>query len=238
MKWREFLAPSATPWYLLAMFFWHLLLPYIVRFPKPLALIGALAVSLLAGAYTECGDFLALSRVIVFLPFFLAGYYFDGDRRIQEKPYVRIASALILLAAFALLSRYEKTFEPYLTIAHGNESYYAMNMSVREGLVARIAWYCVAAVMTVAVMSLVPDKRNKASYIGSRTLGIYVLHRLCREAFKGLGAYRYLDGNSILTLLLCVLISCAITWVFSAEKINALFERIYHLKFLRTGRTK
>lgn len=91
----QFTTPRWLLWYLLASAFWHLLLPlFETEHPARMAaaLLASAALSLAAGYCGHLGFYLSLSRVVVFLPFFLLGLYW---RRLEP----RISSKRALLTA-------------------------------------------------------------------------------------------------------------------------------------------
>ena len=66
--WRD---PHWPMWYLSALLVWRLLTPVFKRLPMPLAVLGAVALSLSAGWWA--GSTLDLSRAFGLLPFFVVG---------------------------------------------------------------------------------------------------------------------------------------------------------------------
>ena len=82
----QFTTPYWLLWFLLALFFYHLMLPlYDVASPKARLgiLAGSVVIALLAGYDDSIGYYLTLSRFLTFQPFFLLGYYL---RHTEGKP--------------------------------------------------------------------------------------------------------------------------------------------------------
>ena len=95
-RFPDYLHVSGAPWYLLALLFWYLMIPFFDAdrgrvLPYGLPILGGLPYSLivwclitimsLAGGYlVGLHDFLALDRVIAFAPFFFAGYFLGPAR--------------------------------------------------------------------------------------------------------------------------------------------------------------
>ena len=81
-------------WYIMALFFWRLVTPYLKKIPGHIFI--AVTAGLLVGM-TELDNFFSIPRILVFFPFFLAGYHFERDwfEKIKEK-------AGRLLAVFSL----------------------------------------------------------------------------------------------------------------------------------------
>ena len=76
------LNPAYGLWYLQALFIWRYFLKDILRIKY--ALWVSISLSLLVGTVNEFGTVLSMSRVIVYLPFFLAGYYVRQNNYLPE----------------------------------------------------------------------------------------------------------------------------------------------------------
>ena len=73
----NFFSQSGAPWYLFAMIVWYLTIPLIRRCrPLPVIIVN-IGLALVAGYFKNVGDFLCLSRILVFGPFFYIGYYME-----------------------------------------------------------------------------------------------------------------------------------------------------------------
>lgn len=73
----NFFSQSGAPWYLFAMIVWYLTIP-LIRRCRPLPVISVnIGLALVAGYFKNVGDFLCLSRILVFGPFFYIGYYME-----------------------------------------------------------------------------------------------------------------------------------------------------------------
>lgn len=74
----QFFTPRFTLWYLLAILAYQLLIPVIEvesTRQKVKILIAVIGFGLLMGLTPDNDNFMAMSRIITFLPFFLLGYY-------------------------------------------------------------------------------------------------------------------------------------------------------------------
>ena len=94
-RFPDFLHTSGAPWYLLALLLWYLMIPFFYAYRGkvlplgiPCSLIAWILLTIMSlaggylasGALAGLGDFLALDRVIAFVPFFFAGYYIGPER--------------------------------------------------------------------------------------------------------------------------------------------------------------
>ncbi len=69
--------PGWTLWFLLSLFFWRISLRYIIKIKYILPISFILGILI---GFIPNGSILSFSRTIVFLPFFLLGYYTDIEK--------------------------------------------------------------------------------------------------------------------------------------------------------------
>lgn len=172
----ELLRPSGTVmWYLLALFVYRLTIQAMgkVRFIVPLSII----VALWAGTRPEFTTYLSTSRIVVFFPFFAAGYlwkseYTDAVRKFKGK------WVLIPLSGFLLYAvpNYMITNEIPIDIFRGNHSYLVCGLPDGEGMVIRLLMYLVSFTLILTFFALLPDIRLPLTFIGRNTMGIYFFH--------------------------------------------------------------
>ena len=219
---------TGAPWYMAAMFFWYLLIPFISRARPVISLTLSIVLGIMCGLVSGLGSFLLLSRTIVFFPAFLAGYYFDGAwiQKIGKRS--RLLSAGILLAVFLFLFFRQSVLSDFLKIIYAKSSYSKLDLTGAAGCAYRLLWYFVSAVMTVSFLGIIPRRKFLFTYIGGRTLSIYVVHRLIRDVFKYLDLYEYL-GDGVILLGLCVFISAAVIFITSADPFYHLVNNVFRL---------
>ena len=96
---------SGAPWYLFAMIAWYLTIPAVHGRCPALVLGLSLVLALGAGFFQEIGDFLCLSRIMVFGPFFYLGYYMEREtmQRLLQNRYRRAVVPMAGLLAVGIL---------------------------------------------------------------------------------------------------------------------------------------
>ena len=171
--------PSWTLWFLVTLFLMRLLLPYLARLRAPLvlAVVATLGVGLL-----DVGTAFSASRTICLLPFFLLGWWLRGrglDRAAWFlAPSVRVraaAGAAMVVAAGAIVLLMQQ--DAWTTqLLFWRRGYAGMDLGAVEGVALRGTVLVVAAVMTLALLVLVPRTRFRWSSIGQHTLTVYLLH--------------------------------------------------------------
>ncbi len=230
----ELFSEDSAPWYLLCMFFWYIYLPVFAKF-KPAVSIGfAVIFGMLIRLDSSVGIFLSFSRFAVFLPFFLAGYYFKDDiiKKLTTAKMRIVSVIFLILIVFAIY--YNLDFiAKYQTIIYGSHPYALMNISGIKAVALNGMWYFFAIVITLAVMCIVPKRKTIVSYIGSRTLAIYIIHRLIRQIFEHYNLYQYFMKSGIELIIFCVIVSAIITFIFSGKRLSKLFQKAFQINYDR-----
>ena len=171
-----FARPKFSLWYIMALFFWRLVTPYLKKIPGHIFI--AVTAGLLVGM-TELDNFFSIPRILVFFPFFLAGYHFERDwfEKIKEKAGRLLAVfSLYLGGCLALVL----TFRVHLTpkIFYGRYSYEEMDTGYGEGILVRLACYGVSFLAVFLISTIISRKPHGYSRLGQRTMPIYLFHGL------------------------------------------------------------
>lgn len=204
----RFFRPFWGLWYLLALFLWKFFLKDIVRirFVLPLSFLFAL----FSGYSREFSEYLALSRVICFLPFFLLGYYCTHENIEKIKKIPKLLSIGIMAAGYGvafLIVKYDifKKEILYLRKPYPQES-------ETEGLLLRLFVYVIAIVLTVAVINLVGSKKSILTSIGTSTMTIYIMHVYTIPALEKLNI---LDDHPYYYFIYSIIMTVLITYIYS-----------------------
>ncbi len=182
----EFSRPYWLLWYLFALIVYHALLPIYdtpSRQGRLLLLAGAFALSLLVG-FDKSIDYLwSASRVFVFQPWFLLGFYFRREKGLQQRwravpPAVKrgvgaaVAGGCVLLEWLLLRCRISAN------MLYGAQSYEELHGS----WVIRLLSSCCAGGMILLLFVIAADGLRRRipllTTLGQNTLPIYVFHGL------------------------------------------------------------
>lgn len=176
-----FFEPNIGLWYMVAMIFYYLLIPVAEKFPGYITMGVLVFLALTVGMDEKAGTYLTISRAFVFAPFFFAGYYcpqklIDKLRtfklRIVTGIFCAMGSVAIWVTMLLLFKR--KNFP--MKLFYGKHCYDAMGFSDTKGVVLRVIAWSVGILMILAMIMLTSQKKNIFSYIGQRSLQIYLLH--------------------------------------------------------------
>ena len=199
-------------WFLLSLFCWRMMLPYVVRIPY--ALPAAIAAGLAVGFVPFVGMELSLSRTFVLLPFFVAGHLMRQRESSPASVFGRpVGLALIVggggLAAF--LSGFD--FHPML---YGNVSYVVLGPAVTVGVVARMAQYAVAFGVGLAVLGFVPEAEGPLTRMGRYSLHVYLLHSVLLIPYRAVpGLHATLGSAGWLMIPAAILLA----WILSSPPV-------------------
>lgn len=147
--------------------------------------IYVLLFSILLGCFSgydaSIGDFLCMSRIIVFYPFFFLGVHTDPDKLIKflKKKWVVVCSVIYLAVLLVLLFTQINAFWTIASLFSGRNPFSKIrHISPSWGFALRGLYYPFVAVTAISVMALVPAGKTWMSSLGQRTLQIYALHKI------------------------------------------------------------
>lgn len=222
------LYPKFSLWYLLALFVWRTVTPYVKKCPYYMP--AAITAGLLIGLSGMQDNYLSLPRILYFYPFFLAGINFNrGTVTKFGKTYIRVLSAagiavFTVLIAFAPVCR-----SLSVKICYGRYNYDFLEQDMAEGILCRAVCYTIGFAMTFAVMMLIPERRTFCSYIGTRTMAIYLFHGLTYSYLKECTAI--LKNITSIPASILLLGGCTLlTVIFSVPKLTAFTNKVADLK--------
>jgi fucose 4-O-acetylase-like acetyltransferase len=167
-------------WFLVALAGWRLLAPWFRGLNGAVPI--AVGIALLAGVSPNIDGYLSLSRVLVFLPMFLAGpWLIEKISLWREDKRMRILGLCVVLLGglVALAMRRDFWRTPFL----GHASYEALDVGVVEGMLWRMLVLIVGTAMAAGFMLMLPGKPGAPSKAGAwvakagqHTMYPYLLH--------------------------------------------------------------
>lgn len=214
-KWY-WLSENNVPWYMFVMA-GYLILVYVLKSVSfKIVLPVSIVISLLAGYSDSIGNFLCLSRFIVFFPFFFLGYSFIPEKAqaFFKRKYIKIFGSLSLLILGVIFLRFNDEIAPIFRPAFYARFPYSEMPYPQYGILLRALQYFIAAAAICGMGAITPIKRIKfITAAGSRTIAIYAIHYFILRLFVALDIHMFLmerfsHFGAILWLILAVIVSC------------------------------
>ncbi|HLR44654.1 MAG TPA: acyltransferase family protein, partial [Brevibacterium sp.] len=166
--------PHWIMWFLLAMIWWTLTVPFVERFPRTLVAVSAV-VGICAGLVPFVGAELASSRALVFWPFFVVGKVY-GKRLLAHTARLPLWTRAggCVIAFLPLLALFVADTDAGWLYAASD--FDALGVSDLRGLLIRTCLTLIALLAIVALLAAVPDAQGPITVIGERSLSVYLLH--------------------------------------------------------------
>lgn len=143
-----------------------------IKYILPISFLLGLIVGLVSN-----GSILSFSRTIVFLPFFLLGYYTDIEKlkNISDKVNIWIAIlGVTLFVALALFIADNKMID--YKFLYGSYSYSELNINIWQGILYRSLLYISSIALSIFVCAITPNSKTFYTDIGKSTMYIYAFH--------------------------------------------------------------
>ncbi len=172
---------GSAPWFMLALFAFNLITMFLKDRSPKFVLIFSIFLACFAGYDMNIGDFLALSRIIVFYPFFYLGYITEREKleKLCENKKIKIASAVVIAVFIAVVFIFTDKLYWLRALLTGRSSFAVFSGNAgRFGGLIRLGYYAVVSLLGFSVIALTPSKTHSGimAKLGQRTLSVYAFH--------------------------------------------------------------
>ncbi|SCS51402.1 acyltransferase family protein [Staphylococcus caeli] len=220
--------PVFALWFLLTLFLFHVILVIVKDYKPYFVLPIAIIVSLLAGYSNNIDNYLSFSRTIMFFPIFYLGYLFTSKhiQILKNKKFVPVA--IIILVSFYIIYSFHPINADWLL---GNSPY--MSLEGKQDLYSplkRLLLYFIILLTLFSFLNLISEKSYYFTYIGRKTMHVYLLHGLVIGIIRGFGIYPFKDTISVFTYLYLLLFALLIVYVLSTRFISKWTNPIINLQ--------
>ena len=171
---------GGVPWYAFAIFAFCLITVFLRKIDPKYIFIISVILACFAGYDNSLNDFLVSSRIVVFYPFFYAGYALDANTVAEklDKKSIKICSVAFIIGYIALLCwQYDniRFLHPLLT---GRNSFWVLEKLNEFGALFRFGYYILVFLLGAAIISLIPNTLGKGTIakLGARSVQVYALH--------------------------------------------------------------
>lgn len=169
---------DGIPWFVLSLFWMNLITMYTKKIKPQWVLALSLILSVFAGYNHSTIDKLAILRTINFYPFFYLGYILDREKltAFLNKKQIKIASAVFIATIGILCFTIPQKVAYFRSFVTGRVPYSNIGNAAVWGGFIRLGVFAVSLIFVMALISLTPSSAGRISFLGTRTLGVYVTH--------------------------------------------------------------
>lgn len=175
----QIFSESDVPWFVFALAAFYLITYLLSEVDQRYLLIMSILAACFSGYDKSIGDFLCLSRIIVFYPFFLLGTMASRKKLecLLQKKWVRILGWIVLVV-WAALCLFQ--LDPLYIFRH---LFTGRNPFKKEilayGWLMRFLCYIGSGVIGFSFLTIVPSRHlGIVTIFGQRTLQVYFWHRV------------------------------------------------------------
>lgn len=175
----KILSESGVPWFIFAIAIFYLITIGLRDYKPQYVLTVSICLACFVGYDNAIGDFLCLSRVIVFYPFFYLGYSLTADEILilAKRVEVRMLSIIFLCVLATLSIVYIDQLYWLRPLFTGRNPFEKLLYFSEYGCFLRLGWYLASGLTVLAFLAVVPERRTFFTALGSRTIQVYALHR-------------------------------------------------------------
>jgi fucose 4-O-acetylase-like acetyltransferase len=215
------LNPVYGLWYLQALFIWRYFLKDILRIKHVFAI--SVFLSIFVGMLNEFGTLLSMSRVIVFLPFFLAGYYTHKNNYLLKiLTITKFKSFIIVFITAATALSMSLSDDRLYRFLFYHCSFNDAGLMPAVGIITRAMFLFVSTMMIIALLKITPDKSTKLSAVGKNSMLIYVGHFYMVNIFHSI-FYSQSEINILLSGFIFIILTIKL---LSMDFINNIYKKM------------
>lgn len=211
---------------------WLAIIPFIKPFKKKYVIIFSFLLALLIGFDNNIGDSFALARTINFFPFFLLGHYCTEDvlKKLTTKKMKIISIVFVILVTIFIFADPVNIYRLRKLIT-GRNPYSKISKRLLLVCVCRILYYIGVIPLCIAVINIIPKKKNSFSIIGKRTLQIYFLHYVILNLYIKFNIPTFIMNNFTCPQLINILFSLLVFLICSIPILEYPLKKIMSCKW-------
>lgn len=212
--------PHWSLWFLISLFCWHVLLIFYKKLRPAIGIPLSFAIGIVIGYIEPIGHTLSISRTFVFFPFFLIGYWMT-EKHVQflKKNIVKWTSVVVLAIAAVVIHLLPEIDTGWLL---HSKSYAVLGVDDWYGGLLRLLVYVGSIVMAAGIAAWIPEKTiKKVTYIGTRTLYVYLLHGFFIQYFRQSELFSVEGFFDVVGL---AALSAGLVYLLSSRPIRGIFQ--------------
>lgn len=184
------LSDAGVAWFMFALAA-YLVLAWLLRNSNKTVVLGlSVSLALAVGYDSSVGDFLYLSRIIVFFPFFWLGYCLDPQEIVKftRKPSVRVMSISVVLIFALMCILCTNEVYAYRSMFTGRNPYSGISAIEDCSWINRLIALSLSTILSIGFISLVPNRAVPFfTAAGKRTLQVFFWHQPLLDCLRYAG---------------------------------------------------
>ena len=195
----------------------YMIIGYLLRNQnKKFIFLFSIMLACFVGYDQTIGDFLYLSRIIIFLPFFLLGLVVKNEDIVKlKKNKILLIAVMIILLIWLISYFYELDFlYRFRYLFTGRNPFFPQ--IIAYGPLYRLISYIISMVIGLAIILLMPNSRIKGvSSMGQHSINVYFWHMniyyILEKVFRISEIFKYGVVGKISFLLLAILFTIVLS---------------------------
>lgn len=223
------ITPYYSFWFLISVIIWRSTIKYIENINR--IVLISIIVAVIIGLWSDITNVLAISRTIVFFPFFIMGYKLSADKINNfinnRKPIDYLKGIVLFMYIISLSSLLIYKYPELLSASNLLMNSYSSPVDP----FVRIIIFCTAGLMILSIASLTPKKPMPfLSKWGRNSLVIFVLHRFFTLVFSLVFAIEnYNESYVIYAFIASILTLFVLGSNFVASVFNSIINKIFDM---------
>lgn len=226
------LFPQHGMWYLQCVIIWSILLPTLSKIKAKVLLPLTFALGIVVSCDSKSTDVLSLNRAIIFLPYFLCGYYINKEKIINFISRIdirhKVVALLFIITTAIILYLLPLNYHKIVQLMYGNS---ISNLSFKQAICYRSMAYMLSLFVGGCIMLLIPNKKHFFTSFGNNTLQVYCIHIILFQLYDKLKLYHLINNHFQLGIFIILLV--ILTSFLSLKIFSIPFNKIMNLKFER-----
>lgn len=206
--------PVFALWFLLTLFMFHVILVIVKNYKPYYVLPIAILVSMFAGFSSNIDGYMSYSRTIVFFPIFYLGFLMNQHQSMILRNKKWLPISISILIGFYIIYTLHPINPDWLL---GSSPYSSLDGKNLFSPIKRLLLYAIICLTMFSFLNLMASKKHFYTYIGQRTMYVYLLHGIAIGIIRGNKLYPFIDPISIWTYLYLLIVSALIVYVLSTN---------------------
>lgn len=218
----KLLNPQYAMWFMLAIFWYKLSYNGISKI-RGIFIISIL-LSIFIGLDTSFTNVMAISRTVIFFPFFIAGNRFKKDYLIkQDNNIFRVVFIISMLALLIAIATICIKFNVPMDLLRASVPYKNLDINLYKAIIFRIIILLVGFSLIYLILNVAPRKKHIFTCIGQNTVVVYLVHIFfILYCMKN----NLLDGTKNKTFIISVILTIFIVIILSLPIVRKGYDFI------------